>query len=163
MRMIKLTNGGVALVDDEDYSRAVSASNWRAHRTPRDGTTYVRSTRRIGGRLVFLHTFLTGFEVTDHRNGDGLDCRRPNMRAATRSENARNRRRSVANQSGFKGVRWHRQGRKWNARITVDGHEKSLGMYLSAEVAARAYDGAARAAFGEFAAVNFPRTEERGA
>ena len=109
---------------------------------------------RLGGAREFMHRLVMGCrprEEVDHRNGDGLNNRRHNLRSTTHSLNQANRRR-VTGKSGFKGV-FQRSG-KWRAYITVAGRFISLGSFITAEEAARAYDVAAREHFGEFACTN---------
>lgn len=161
---IPLTHGLVALVDDEDYERVVAAGKWQAY--PSRDTFYAkRSVKRPDGvwRLIPLHTFLTGYDLTDHHNGNGLDNRRDNLRPATHAENMRNRALQRNNTSGFKGVNWHSRSRKWKAQIRTNGSKRHVGMFGTPEEAARAYDEAAREFHGEFATVNFPVPGERGA
>lgn len=71
----------------------------------------------------------------DHINHNTLDNRKINLRKVTCRENNCNKRN---NKSGFAGVRWHPQGNKWNARITIKGKEKSLGMFKTKEEAINA-------------------------
>lgn len=151
---IPLTSGGVAVIDDADAA-AVTAHSWYGRRSGR--TTYVR---RASDGLA-LHTFLLpDAPLVDHRNGDGQDNRRENLRPASRQQNGANARVSAANTSGFKGVAWHARAGKWEAYIKVDRQKRYLGLHIDPEDAARAYDEAARAAFGEFAALNFPEDGE---
>lgn len=158
---IPLTQGLVALVDEEDYD-IVRVHKWLAHR---DGRTFYaeRAVAREGGRqrTVRLHTFLTGWPLVDHRNGDGLDNRRANLRPATKSQNSANRPIGRNNSSGFKGV--DRNKGQWRAQIRVSGTKFHLGYFDSAEAAAGAYDLAAVEAFGEFATLNFPAPGQRSA
>lgn len=143
------------LVDPED-EHYLTKYAWRAFHTR--GLTYVRARpRAAGGRIsLFLHNIIMnappGVEV-DHRNGNGLDNRRANLRLATRSRNNSNRK-LQGGTSPFKGVSWHKQAEKWRAQIT-DGKAYHLGLFISEEDAARAYDAAARLRFGEFARCNF--------
>lgn len=164
---VDLTQGLVALVDEADFERVVGAGKWHAHLSR--GLFYAGRNfpqREPGAprqKRVHLHTFLTGWSLVDHRNGDTLDNRRENLREATRSQNSRNAGRRADNTSGFKGVSWHSGSRLWRAYITVNGQREELGSHKSPIEAARAYDAAAREHFGEFACVNFPLGMERGA
>ena len=161
MRKLRLGRSGlVALVDDDEFAKA-SQFTWQAH--PTKGPTYARTEFRVEGHRIriFLHRLVMGLTAIDrsiecdHRNGDGLDCRRENLRTATRSENARNRaKRIVTPSSPYKGVR--PKGTMWVAVISPNGRSILLGLYETAEDAARAYDAAAVEHFGEFARLNFP-------
>lgn len=103
----------------------------------------------------------------DHRNGNGLDNRRHNLRPADQSANNQNKRRRCDSKTGLKGVVHHKKGsrgvRCWQAGIHINGKRRSLGYFASKEEAARAYDAAARAEFGSFARVNFPLEGEAAA
>ena len=96
-------------------------------------------------------------EFIDHINGQRDDNRIVNLRLATKSENAMNRKRQIHNTSGFKGVSWDsscRGSKKWNAYIKVDGIKKNLGRFQCPKEAAAAYNAAAVARFGDFALLN---------
>lgn len=164
MKAIDLGPGQICLVDDEDYELVASAGSWIARIVGR--TKYAqRNIRRDGTWTTqYLHVLLTGWAITDHINGNGLDNRRANLRPATFRENAQNRRRNVTSQVPYKGVRTPLgPNRGWVARIQVRGRRIWLGTYATAEAAALAYDAAARDHFGEFAALNFPLVGERWA
>lgn len=163
MKKVQLTHGYVALVDDEDYDRVVALGSWQAQP---DGQTvyarkriYVRGTGRDSHKPSFLmHCFILGSFGVDHRNGDGLDNRRANLRIATHGQNMANKRIYRNNTSGFKGVtRNTGSGRPWRAQLKADKKHYHLGYYDTPEAAARAYDAAARELFGEFARPNFPQ------
>lgn len=158
MRTIALTRGYVATVDDADYER-LAAHRWYAH----PGSRAVYAARRAldGGRsrVVFMHRMLldvpAGFEV-DHRDGDGLNNRRANLRLATRAQNNRNARLRRDNASGYKGVSYRpgqRGTRKWRARIKAHGRSQHLGWFATPEEAHAAYRVASAALHGEFGRV----------
>lgn len=94
-------------------------------------------------------------EKVDHRNGNGLDNRRENLRRCTQSENLMNKRMGVNNTSGFKGVSATPRGR-WRSYINVYGNRMHIGVFDTPEEAATAYDKKAKKYFKEFAVLNFP-------
>lgn len=151
------SSGLVALVDDAD-APAVSGVKWAARRTGRGGKTiYANGTVPPYGQ-VDMHRLLLGFpdEEVDHRNGDGLDNRRANLRPCTHALNLANQRPQTGRTSRYKGVRLHPRGNVWQAGIKVNGERRHLGSFSSEIEAARAYDAAALAAWGEFARLNLP-------
>jgi hypothetical protein len=159
-REIPLTQGYVALIDEDDYADA-SRFTWSAVKRD-DGRCYAqRNIRTPDGRRTTerLHQYLLpGVERVDHKNGDGLDNRRANLRPATNAENGQNRRGLDArNTSGYRGVSWDRRAAKWQARIALNGRRSHLGYFTDPVEAARAFDEAAVRLFGEFAgALNLP-------
>ena len=89
----------------------------------------------------------------DHINGDRLDNRFVNLRKATRWQNAVNQGQRKNNTSGYKGVTWHSQAKKWAARIMVNRKSIRLGLFDDPKEAYAAYCTAAIFYFGEFARV----------
>lgn len=151
MKRIPLTRGYFTTVDDVDYQRA-SKFRWCVHtRKDSDRKYAIRRGRAGEKRTVGLHRWLLnaqdGTEV-DHKNGDGLDNRRSNIRICTTSQNSKGKHRS-SNKYGIKGVR--KQGNSWLARIIVDYRQIHLGSFRTALAAQRAYNRAAKQYFGEFA------------
>lgn len=90
-------------------------------------------------------------EFVDHINGNRLDNRAINLRACTKEENCRNRKRNVGNRSGFKGVSKAPGVRRWQARIQVNKKSINLGMFDTPELAHAAYVAAALQHHGAFA------------
>ncbi len=153
---ILLTRGKVALVDDADYE-LVKAYKWQAFNPGK--CWYAKA--RIGGREQSLHRYITGAPdgtLVDHRDGDGLNCVRSNLRLADRSQNSANTgKRDQPTRSKYKGVRWAERGQRWHAYLKKNYRQIFLGSYATEEEAARAYDAGAILYFGEFARLNFDR------
>ncbi len=145
---VPLTLGYVAMVDAADVP-LIEGRNWFAH--PVGRTVYARCTS--GRKKVYLHRFIMQPEddmSVDHISGDGLDCRRSNMRTAHHRQNIRNQRLRTTSTSGFKGVGWHKASGKWRADIRLDGKSKYLGLFLTPEDAHLAYCAASAKLHGEF-------------
>lgn len=157
--VIPLTQGFKTVVDGPDYERLIRW-RWKVLKTE-SGHYAVRSTGERGRRTIYMHRFILDAHVDsqiDHRDGDGLNNQRSNLRIGTKALNMRNRGPQKNNTSGFKGV-WMHHGGKWVAEIRVDGKKYLLGHYENPVDAARAYDAAATEHFGEFAWLNFPTSE----
>jgi hypothetical protein len=152
-KSIFLSNGKECLVDDDDYQWA---SQYKWHES---GKGYALRNKQVNGRsaTVRMHRELLqvhqGLEV-DHINGNRLDNRRSNLRPATRQENVRNRKVQKNNKCGFKGVSCEKG--RFRAYICVNNKLIHLGMFTTAEEAARARDKAEKELFGEFSRLNFP-------
>jgi hypothetical protein len=161
---VPLTQGKVALIDDEDAPR-ILAHKWTLHHDRsrrRDvgyAVRYVRKADGIGRTSIQMHREIlnapAGLEV-DHINGEGLDNQKVNLRLATRAQNLSNTYRQKG-RTGYRGIYWHRRNRMYHALIRHEGKKHSLGYYYDVEQAARAYDYAAYHLHGEFASLNFPQ------
>lgn len=159
MIRLPLTNGGITLVDDEDHSK-VSKYKW--YKSKREDKKYiVQSTN--GRPAIILSRFIMNPPqnmVVDHKDGNGLNNQKKNLRICTVEENNRNQRKLyVNNTSGYRGVVWSKAHKKWHARINVHYKRISLGYYYDIEEAARAHDKAAKKYHKEFASLNFPEAK----
>jgi two-component SAPR family response regulator len=147
---IPLTQGKVAIVDDEDYEELVKHS-WhvtaQGYAARRVTISYYNST------IVSMHRTVMCYEgdlLVDHINGDKLDNRKENLRLATVAQNVMN----SAKRSGvYKGVSRSSKNR-YRSRLTYKGKELNLGVFESSHDAARMYNFWAHDLFGEYATLN---------
>ena len=87
-------------------------------------------------RLVFLwETGLFPKSLVDHKDGNGSNNRRDNLRVASRSNNCLNSKRSASNTSGAKGVSFHKQTQKYRVQVTIKGKQQYFGGYDNLELA----------------------------
>lgn len=108
MKEIPLTKGKIALVDDTDYDWLIQ---WKWHAWTAKGKWFAISQEKEGHKMKMHRLIMNapdGLQV-DHRNHNGLDNRRENLRICTNTENSRNRRIRRDNTTGFKGVHWLRR------------------------------------------------------
>lgn len=155
VKLIPLTQGKFAIVDALDFDQ-LSQWKWYARKHHRCwyAERYTGGGRKFKARMS-MHEAVIGIKGADHINGDGLDNRRSNLRPSTTSQNLCNRGKNKNNQSGFKGVWFRKDTKKWAADITIHRKHIHLGSFLTAEKAALAYDSAALKYHGEFARTNF--------
>lgn len=163
---IQLAGSDRIAVVDRASADLVQSVHWHARQCKWQTTAYAISS------LGYMHRLILGLstndrQIVDHRDGDGLNNRRSNLRLATAQQNQWNRpkKRRLSGRnpdSGFKGVWWHRSVNKWAAGIRVENRNIHLGSFVDPKEAARIYDDAARKHFGEFARVNFPQPHEVG-
>lgn len=155
MKVIELTKGHVAIVDDEDFEYL---AQWRWHLT-KAGYAIRNSqmVNRVRGKMVYMHREIMrppiGMEV-DHENGNKLDNRRINLRLATRPENNWNRGCNKNSKTRVKGVCWCKQMRRFVARIGLNGKTKKIGYFDTLDEASRAYNTEALRIAGKFAKLN---------
>lgn len=156
MKQIELTKGYVALVDDADFDK-LNQYGWYAIES--DGVVYARTHDGVYMQNILIPDTSN---IIDHKDRDGLNNQRDNLREATSKQNGYNRvQPQTINGSGYRGVgRVSNQNGsfdRWYARIRVeDGRRIHLGCFSTPEDAAHAYDEAAREHHGEFAVLNFP-------
>lgn len=118
---------------------------------------YVKCSSGTTFKSRYLHLIIADrmkitSEKVDHADRNKLNCTRSNLRPATNSQSATNAAKHGV--SGFRGVDWHECG-KWRARIRCNNVERHLGLYKTAEEAAKAYNKAAVRLHGSFAILNF--------
>lgn len=90
--------------------------------------------------------------MIDHINGNKTDNRIKNLRDVTRSINRRNTFKTRAGR--LTGCDFHKQMKKWRARIIVNGQEQSLGLFPTEIEAHNAFLQAYEKHFGPFPGVS---------
>lgn len=150
MKLIPLTRGQFAKVDDEDFE-LFGKTKWYASVNGR----HMYAARKNGGEsAVYLHRAIMNAPsgmVVDHINHDTFDCRKKNLRICAVGQNNMNRRgASSHSKSGVRGVYWHKRAGKWTAMLRLNGKGRYLGLFVSKKAAAMAFSSATREYFGEF-------------
>ena len=166
MKKISLTQGQYALVDDEDFEY-LNQFKWYAYRRHIKYTYYAGRTIRENGskKTIRMHNiiaqryFENNYEQIDHKDRNGLNNQKENLRICSISQNCMNRRSYGV--SNFSGVSLHKYSHmlknglkeyvKWRARIKVNGKSIFLGSFKTELEASEAYKKAAKIHFGEFA------------
>lgn len=168
MTEVPLSNGGVALIDDSDlhavhevgfscgliWRGTIAGMAWRAKE--KNHTTYAVCSLQSALTLSLHRVVMDAKanQLVDHRDGDGLNCIRRNLRITDFTGNSRNRQKGHDCSSRFKGVSLHKASGKWSAQIKVNRVKHYLGLFATEQEAAAAYDTASKELHGEFARPN---------
>ena len=155
MKEIQLTQGKVALVDDEDFEY-LNQRKWcaRKHRN----TFYATTSEWINKKSqnISMHRLILDGcrKQIDHADSNGLNNQKYNLRRCTSQENNRNRKPYLGKSSIYKGVSFSKN--IYRAQISINRKPILLGRFSLEIEAAKAYDEAAKLYFKEFAYLNFP-------
>ena len=98
---------------------------------------------------LYIHGEMTDKHI-DHINGDKIDNRIRNLRECNRSQNLQNTNKRSDNTSGYKGVSWSKQMKKWGVRACINGKYKHLGLFQDIEEARQCYERHATQNHGQF-------------
>ena len=156
MKLIPLTQDKFTQVDDWWYDYL---NQWKWYAL-KNGKTYyaLRSGPTINGKrtIIRMHSTIMNTPIgmqTDHRDRNGLNNQEYNLRDCTNHQNCLNR--GIFGEIKYHGVCHDARG-YIKAHIQVNGKGIHLGYFKTDELAAHAYDEAAKQYFGEFANLNFP-------
>jgi hypothetical protein len=162
VKTLQLTKGKVALVDDDDFYwlaqwnwQAVEIKGtWYAVRQPKKGPL-----RNGGNNQRYLHRVIARVEdpdiSVDHRDHDGLNNQKANLRICSRAENNKNISSRKSSSSVYLGVSWDKKRKKWLTQVSVGGKNVFSQRFASEVEAAKAYDKEAIIHHEEFANLNF--------
>lgn len=157
MKLIPLTQGKFAKVDDEDYDYLMQWK-WQARKPSKECYSYYGKRRRDKKtEHIYLHREIMKAPKNrdvDHADGDGLNCQKYNLRICSETENARNRIKRNLASSKYKGVYWCKSRNRWRPSIMTLKRRVYFGRFINEDDAARAYNKKAIELFGEFANLN---------
>ena len=154
------------LVDDEDYD-LLNSMKWFIVKAPRNfyAHTWKWNTKTKQNDIRSMHRIILGATdsdtLVDHKDHNGLNNQRINLRKCSKLENCRNRRANINTTSKYIGVSFKKTDKRykklgyWYAQININGKRKGIGRYDIEEDAARAYDSFSKLHYGEFANLNF--------
>lgn len=153
-REIQLVNGGVTIVDEQDYEM-FSFLPWMKLTGRRASTSYAWLSFKLYGKTinVWLHRLIVDpliDQYVDHADGNGLDNRRSNLRICSPSQNSCNKKRREDNTSGVSGVSWHIRDKKWYVSVTFGRSRVHIGSFLDYRLAVAARNEAVVRMQGEF-------------
>lgn len=125
MKEIKLTQGRIALVDEEDFEY-INQFKWcvNSHGYALRGV-YQKQNKKI--KHIFMHRMINNTPIgmqTDHINHNKLDNRKENLRIVTGRQNCHNR----IYQSGLP-VGVTKCGKKFRSQIYINGKQKYIGLF----------------------------------
>lgn len=137
-KIISKTYGEITtLLDDEDYEKVLNMGKWCVSRD-RYGYYFQK---RINKKIITLHRFIMNAPkgiYIDHIDHNTLNNQKSNLRICSNADNIRNGKLRVNNKSGYTGVRYRKDRKKWYAYIKVNYKNITLGTYKTKEEAINA-------------------------
>lgn len=150
------------IIDLEDLERVINFPyTWFAKLNKSIGEYYVYAseyrpeTKRC--KPIFLHQFImeANGKIVDHKNNDGLDNRKSNLRVATDKNNSTNRRgKNKNNTSGYRNVSWNKADGKWVVQLQINGKNKRFSGFDDVHEAGKFAEEMRQKYYGEFAGKN---------
>lgn len=152
---IQLTQGYIALIDDEDFER-INRFTWCAAKSNENYYAIRKNYNESG--TIRMHRVILNINDTkikiDHIDNNSLNNQKSNLRIASNSENKRNQIKHKITSSKYKGVHFRKDNKKWRAGVRLNDQQINLGQFNNEIDAALAYNTAAIKYFGEFAKIN---------
>lgn len=154
-------------LDNEDYEFIINFCSWSLQISDKKTDLFYcrgqkNKIRHMMHRIIWeRYNKLDKKQKIDHKDNNGLNNQKENLRIATTKQNGFNRRKNIKFTSTYKGVsKGYRNW--WRAGIKLDNKTISIKNFESERDAAIAYDIYAKKYFGEFAKPNIldPSTEE---
>lgn len=136
MKKIPLTQGKFAIVDDEDFEK-INQHKWHFSH----GYAIRDAGRRKNKKHIWMHRLLNNTPdnlITDHINRNKLDNRKCNLRTVDWHKNGTNRGLNKNNTSGYKGIIWRKDNKKWQSRIKFNYKQIYLGCFNNIKDAIKA-------------------------
>jgi hypothetical protein len=166
MKLIKLHRKNIfTKIDDEDFE-FLNRFIWSFYKK-KEGNKPKYAQSYISGKTIFMHQLLLPCSsrnlTIDHKDGNGLNNQKNNLRLATNQQQQANRKKGSNFSSVYKGVSWRKDTSKWVAGIKINQKRIILGQFSNEIRAAKAYNEAALKYFGEFAKLNEFKLEDIGA
>lgn len=157
MKYITLNRGKRMQVDNEDYP-LLSRYKWHVYK---NRYRFYARTEVSGGHCALAHRLIMNpkkRELIDHKDMDGLNNQKCNLRKCTMAQNNQNSSFRRHNKSGYRGVMWHKRTGAYYCRVRAQKKEHWIGIFDDPIKAAHAYDKKAKEVHGEFAVLNFPQS-----
>lgn len=164
MKQIELTQGQVALVDDDLYDW-LNQWKWyfRKRSGKRKGGDAVRTLHgydesgHVKNYTLYMASIICPVApgmVLDHKDCNPLNNQRSNLRQATYRGNVLNSRARQNNKTGVKGVHWSEPKQRYIVQATVNGKRKWIGAYKNLEEAAKVSERTIKELYGKYARFN---------
>lgn len=173
MKLIPLSKKGsknrgkyFAMVDDKDFEH-LNEYNWSI--IIHNHSSYAICRNKRHGKAIHMHRLVSGltnvkFQI-DHKDNNGLNNQRSNLRICTQAQNNKNMRKRKYGMCKYKGVSLRKIKYKsvigndavykyWTVRILINKKRMFLGHFETEKEAALAYNKMAKKHFREFAKLN---------
>lgn len=160
MREIELTQGQVALVDNDTFEY-LNKFKWLADKIGR--TWYAKRYEYNEGKrkTIYMHRYIISLKqelskeiLVDHKDGDALNNLSENLRVCNKQQNQHNQKSHINSTSKYKGVSFDKSRNKWRVNICFNYKVKGVGRFETEIEAAQAYNMVAKELHGEFANIN---------